>query len=128
MAYRKREEASIVSKAKIRLSGMKQIDTNQNKKVEYGNPKDGIVTVDSFDKKIDEYANNLEKYNQALEVADSLKSTLKAQVKSIGVDNATVLDSAPTLFGKNSEEVVLLGGTKVVDRKRPTKKGNTKTN
>jgi hypothetical protein len=107
---------------------MKQIDTNLNKKVEYGNPKDGIVTVDSFDKKIASYADNLEKYNQALDLADSLKSTLKAQVKSIGIDNATVLNSAPTLFGKNSEEVVLLGGKKVVDRKRPTKKGNTKTN
>lgn len=126
MAYKKKMISKRVSKARIRLGGMKKIDKNLQKTIEYGNLKDGIVTSATMQARIDGYLSKIEQYNQTLYFADSLLTNIIHEEESITSDSAKVLDSAPYIFGVNSDEIILLGGKKMVDRKRPGRKRKPK--
>lgn len=127
MAYKKRNPHKKVEKAKIRLAAMKLIDANKKKMVNYGNAETGDITSDTLGKKYDTYIANLEVYNNLLQQADSMHSTLNQQENEIAADSAVVLDSAPYLFGANSNEVVELGGKKKKERNRPRRKPTATT-
>jgi hypothetical protein len=126
MAYQKKTISKRVSKARIRLGGMKRIDANLQKTIEYGNIKDGIVTSASMQARIDGYLSKIEQYNQALKLADALLTNIIHDEEAINSDSAKVLDSAPYIFGVNSDEIIFLGGKKMVDRKRPGRKRKPK--
>jgi hypothetical protein len=125
MAYKKKEIPKKIQKAQNRLVAMKTIDTDKKKTIDYGKPDSGSITVASFGVLISEYTSNLDLYNQLLQKADALKSTIAQGEKEIGIKSAIILESAPYLFGDNSSEVVELGGKKKIDRKKPKRKTNT---
>ena len=121
MAYQRRVDDKVIGKMKTRLSAMQQIDTDQGAAVDYGGTANPL-TVASVQKKLDNYTKKLESYNKFLEQADRDNNDLDTMQKDIAADYSNVLSAAKPRFGKNSNEVEMLGGTRSEERKRPVRK------
>jgi hypothetical protein len=121
MAYKKCKESKIVTDAKKRAAGMKEVDTKQGSMQEYGSvAKPCNSTV--IDEKIGEYDAIQEDLNKTLTEADDKSNQLKAVEKEIGSLYTRALSGAVSKFGEDSSEVEMLGGTRKSERKRPVRK------
>jgi hypothetical protein len=119
MARLKRGSA-VLETARQRLSGLKTITPKPN----FGPTLD----LDGYEQETNEFGATLDKYNDTLSLLDSLQNDLEAQEERLREKNKRMLAATGALYGPNSNEYELAGGTRSSERKRPTKKkkpGNT---
>lgn len=111
---RAKKTSKTIGSANLRLASIKSIDA----KLDLGNN----VTVDNFNKMIEETATALEEYNTVLSMVDEKKNVFDAKEKELKAMHERVLDGVAFKFGKDSNEYEKAGGVKKSDRKRPVRK------
>lgn len=117
MALRKRNPSRIFNLSKVRFSGVEQIDSDKGTVVNYGSTENPL-TKQEFDSMIDLVELRNTAYNRALEVADVIHVDLKDAEKKLGRYFTQLLASAKGKFGADSTEYMMLGGTRLSDRKK----------
>lgn len=120
MPFRKRETSPVINKALLRLSGMKEIDKNKGKVVDYGG-EEKVITSETVETLVKRVTSNTELYNQALQQADSISNLIEVDEEQLNNMLGAVLKSASAKFGDDSNEVEKLGGTRKSDRKKFTR-------
>ena len=124
MAFKKREKSDAVELAKSRLAGMKEIDKNKGRTIDYGD-QDKPCTGVTLDAKIKALEADIGTYNGLLTQADGLGNKIGDGETSLNEDSARVLLSAQGKFGRDSNEVEQLGGTRKSERAKPAAKAKT---
>ncbi len=113
MARLKRTSA-VLDAADKRLSGLKGINPPANLGA---NLTEAIYTV-----KIDSVRAKLEAYNQMIAELDRLQNELKQEEAELNDLNRRILSAGEAIYGPDSSEYEMLGGTRKSERKKPTKK------
>jgi hypothetical protein len=121
MGYRERKPGVVVDGAKVRLDGMKTIDTNLGATVNYGSPTDKITQAEMTDL-ISKVEDMISDYNQTLEKASDELNDLVDAEKKLKKMSLRVLKGAVAQFGDDSSQVEVLGGVRVSERKKPVRK------
>lgn len=111
-----------IRKAEQRYTSMLEIDTNHNKTINYGG-EDNPLTGCELNAQINRCNEMINTYNSLLEQADNAASGISKEEEILGDLYTRVLAGAKSIFGVNSDEVEILGGTKKSNRKH-TKKEN----
>lgn len=109
---RKKKELRSLSKALVRLAGLKSI----NNTLDMGN---GISVV-AYQALIKDGQEKLEKYNQFLSTLDGMSNELDALDKEINDYSGRVLAAVGAIYGKDSNEYEMAGGTRTSEKKRPS--------
>lgn len=113
MARLKRTSA-VLEAARKRLSGLKGIDPPANLGV---NLTEAIYTA-----KIDSVSARLDAYNQKIAELDQLQNELQQEEAELNDLNRRFLSAGEAVYGPDSSEYEMLGGTRKSERKKPTKK------
>ena len=121
MAYKTKDKSNAAELAKGRLAAMKEIDTKKGRVIDYGDT-DNPCTAATMDAKLKAVENDIAKYNGLLDQADALKNKIEAGENALREDGARVLASAAGKFGRDSDEIEQLGGTRQSERQRPVRK------
>ena len=121
MAFKKRKPGVVVDNAKLRLDGMKQIDIHLGLTVNYGSLAN-VLTKTEMSDKITDIEKNISDYNVMLEDATALLNEIVKGERQLDELYTRVLKGAVAQFGSNSDEVEVLGGTRISERKPPKKK------
>lgn len=124
MAFRKRKPGVVVDDAKLRLDGMKGIDTANLITVNYGSVAQPLTQTD-MTAQITLIEDDISDYNQMLENATVMLNKIQQAEKKLKVMYTRVLKGAIAQFGPDSSEVEVLGGTRTSERKKPVKKNTT---
>ncbi len=124
MAYNKKGTSEVVDNAKKKLNAMTQIDTAQNKTVDYGNDGDSL-TATILKAKLDEYETAMTNYDTAMDTVTAMQNRVKLIEDKLSEYNKRILKSAAGKFKEESDEYEMLGGTRPSERKKPGKKSNT---
>ncbi len=124
MAFRKRKPGVVVDDAKLRLDGMKGIDTANLITVNYGSVAQPLTQTD-MTAQITLIEDDISDYNQMLENATVMLNKIQEAEKKLKVMYTRVLKGAIAQFGPDSSEVEVLGGTRTSERKKPVKKKTT---
>jgi uncharacterized protein YukE len=117
MAY-KRRSSQVIAEAKERATNLKAIDPN----LDLGNG----LTVAAFDNEIAEVQTTLEQYNTLLAQADAVLNELNDREKKLGTKSGRMLAGVGVMFGKDSSEYEMAGGTRTSEIKRKGKKEKEK--
>jgi hypothetical protein len=115
-----RKPGSIVIKAELRLKGMKMVDNTLGKIIDYGgntHPLTSLVVAEQIDKCIT--AND--KYNDSLKAADERALIVKEEEQKLTEMYSRILSGCVSKFGVDAEEVSILGGTRLSERKSKSK-------
>lgn len=118
---KRRKPGSIVNKAEQRHQGMKLIDSNYKRIIDFGgntHPLTSVVMKNQIEKCIT--AN--EEYNESLKAADERAMIVKTEEKKLTEMYSRVLSGCVSKFGVDAKEVSLLGGTRLSERKNRIKK------
>ncbi len=121
MAFKKKEKSGAVDVAQTRLAAMKEIDNKKGRTIEYGDT-DNSCTAVTLAAKIKAVTDDIETYNGLLSQADALGNAIEAGEKGLSEDAARVLLGAQSKFGRDSNEVEQLGGTRQSERAKPAAK------
>ena len=121
MAFKKRKPGVVIDNAKLRLDGMKQIDIHLGLTVNYGSLAN-VLTKTEMSDKITDIEKNISDYNVMLEDATALLNEIVKGERQLDELYTRVLKGAVAQFGSNSDEVEVLGGTRISERKPPKKK------
>lgn len=111
---RQKRLASHFAKAAIRLAQIKKIDPN----LDMGNG----LTVASYESELSTMQTKLDAYNTQLAGADVLLTEVEQQDKKIRDFSDRMLAGVGAIYGKNSTEYQLAGGTRKDQKKRPKRK------
>ena len=122
----KRNSAKVVGESKIRLSAMQQIDTDEGRVVEYGGEGRTLTKVE-FEAKVEECETRNADYNKLLEEADKFLNHVLQSERELQTMYTQVLKSAVAEFGEDADEIEMLGGTRISERKRPVRKSKDKS-
>src|SRR5438552_33702 len=114
---RLKKSSAVLETARQRLAGLKSIKTPPD----FG-PN---LTIPGYEAKSNSVAARLEAYNQALAMLDQLLNEFQAEEAELNDLNRRYLSAAEAIFGPDSSEYEMLGGTRKSERKRPTRKGGT---
>lgn len=117
MALRKRQPSLRIRKATERYEAMKRIDEQQSKVINYGGEQNLLTSGDMI-AKIRECENLTSEYNGLLELADEKAKQILEAEEELGNYFTRVLAGAKSIYGVDSDEVELLGGTKKSARKK----------
>ena len=121
MAYKTKDKSAAVELAKVRLTGMKQIDAARGKVIDYGVEGDPITSA-TLDAKIKAAEADISDYNGLLTRADALKNSIEAAEALLEDQCTRVLASGRGKFGTNSSELEQLGGKRASERAKPVRK------
>ena len=111
---RKKRTSSVLEAAHQRLAGLKSITPAPD----FG--KD--LTLPGYDTEIGNFSTRLDSYNQMLSALDDLQNQVDADESKLNETNKRWLAAAEAHYGSDSNEYEQAGGTRLRDRKRPTKK------
>lgn len=109
MARRKRT-SNILQKAERRASGMGSIDTQ----LDLGNG----MTLQSFWDDIDDLRDKQKQYNMMLSNIDRLYNDLLEAEKTLAEKSERMLNAVAVVYGRNSSEYEMAGGTRRPERRR----------
>lgn len=115
MGRRKRAFTDAVAQAEKRLSGLKAIDPT----LDLGNG----LSVSDFEQDLDVIKAKIVTYNTALSTADKESNEINAGLKAMRAFNRRILAAIGAVFGYDSNEYEMVGGTRLSDIKR---KGSAK--
>lgn len=117
MALRKRNPSLKVTRAEKRLEAMNELDRKHEKAINYGGENNPLSTTE-MRTQIDECRMLINEYNYILEMADKKAGEIRISEEKLGDLFTRVLAGAKSIFGVDSDEVEVLGGTKKSERKR----------
>ena len=106
--------SNVLETARQRLSGLKSITPKPN----FGPALD----LDQYEQEVNTYTANLDKYNETLSLLDGLQNNLVAEEARIRDKNKRMLAATGALYGPDSNEYEIVGGTRTSERKRTTRK------
>jgi DNA repair ATPase RecN len=118
MARLKRTSA-VLDVARKRLSGLKGITPKAN--------LGANLTDTIYEAKIDAVSARLDAYNQKLAELDQDQNDLQKEEAELNELNRRFLSAGEAVYGPDSSEYEMLGGTRKSERKKPTKKGGSGT-
>ena len=121
MSFKKRETSKIVERGKSRITGMDEINKKKEKTINYGSEERPMTTVE-MQAQIDLCESIRTEYNQALANADVISNRLDDEEDKLNTMCNEILSSAKGKFGEDANEIEILGGTRMSDRKKPVKK------
>jgi hypothetical protein len=113
MAY-KRRSSQVIADAQERAANLKAIDPN----LDLGSG----LTVAAFESEIAAVQTALEHYNMLLAQADAAANALNDLEKNLGTLSGRMLAGVGVMFGKDSSEYEMAGGTRTSEIKRKGKK------
>lgn len=113
MAY-KRRSSQVIADAQERATNLKAIDPA----LDLGSG----LTVTAFEGEIAATQTALETYNTLLAQADAALNELNDQEKKLGTLSGRMLAGVGVMFGKDSSEYEMAGGTRTSEIKRGKKK------
>ena len=111
---RLKRTSPVLEAARKRLSGLKGIDPPANLGV---NLTEAIYTA-----KIDSVSTRLDAYNQKIAELDQLQNDLQQEEAELNDLNRRILSAGEAVYGPDSSEYEMLGGTRKSERKKPGKK------
>jgi hypothetical protein len=114
---RLKRTSPVVEAARKRLSGLKGIDPPANLGA---NLTEAIYTA-----KIDSVSAKLDTYNQMIAELDRLQNELQQEEAELNDLNRRILSAGEAVYGPDSSEYEMLGGTRKSERKKPKKGSGT---
>jgi hypothetical protein len=119
MARLKRSSPA-ADKADRRLAGVKSIGES----VRLGDS----LSVQAYATSIKTVRDRLEAYNSALSTVDAAQQALESAEKDLTEISKKILSAVALNYGDNSTEYTMVGGVRMSDRKKTTKKVNVTRN
>lgn len=117
MARRKRT-SPVLEAAHQRLAGLNAITPAPD----FGTS----LTLAAYTTQITAFSAKLDNYNQTIATLDDLQNQLDEDESSLQETNRRMLAAVQAHYGPDSSQYEQAGGTRVRDRKRPTKKATPK--
>lgn len=114
---RAKRNSTILDAARQRLTGIKAITPPPN----FG----PSLQVADYEQEINDLNAKIERYNGMLATLDSLQNEIEADERDLRAKSARMLSAAEAQYGPDSSEYEQLGGKRLSERKRPTKKPPT---
>jgi len=111
---RKKRSSSMLTQAENRAIGLEEIDPPLNL-----GPNNNLATLKTS---ISKTKKLLESYNMKLSELDVVQNDLAASEAELRNLCSTLLSAASALYGKNSNEYELAGGTRTSERKSSARK------
>ena len=111
---RLRRSSTILETARQRLSGLKSITPKPN----FGTALD----IDQYEQDINKLSDDLDKYNQTVSLLDQMQNSLEDGEANINDKSKRMLAATGAQYGPNSNEYEGVGGTRLSEHKRPSKK------
>lgn len=111
---RLRRSSTILETARQRLSGLKSITP----KPDFGPALD----IDQYEQDINTLGTSLDKYNQTVSLLDQMQNELEADEAKLNDKSKRMLAATGAQYGPDSSQYEQVGGTRLSERKRPTKK------
>ena len=111
---RKKRASQVLEAAHQRLAGLNSITPP----LDFG-PN---LTLAAYTTQINAFSTRLNNYNQMLASLDELQNLVDAEEASLRESNKRMLAAAEAHYGPDSNQYEQAGGTRVSDRKRPTRK------
>jgi hypothetical protein len=111
---RTRRGSAVLETARQRLSGLKSITP----KPDFGSALD----IDEYEQDINHLGANLDKYNETLALLDQMQNALEAEEAQVNDKSKRILAATGAQYGPDSSQYEQVGGTRISDRKRTTKK------
>lgn len=121
MSFKKKVKSAVMNKAAVRLAGMTQIDTDKARVIDYGDTGNTLTKVEVA-AKMQLCTNLMLAYNKLLDQADAISNNFDIVEGQLNDMCASVLAGAEGKFGRDSNELEELGGTRKSDRKKPVRK------
>ncbi len=109
---RQKRSSQVLEKAEGRFRGLKAINEN----LDLGNG----LSLEVYQQQMAEVDTKLEAYNNLLIAVDAALNDLEASEKALTEFNTRMLNAIAALYGKDSNEYEMAGGTRTSERKRPT--------
>jgi hypothetical protein len=113
MARRKRN-STVLETARQRLVGLKSITPVPD----FG----PSLAITGYESEITGFNALLDNYNQKVVLLDDLQNQLQAAEDALHEKNKRILSAVEGQFGSDSSQYELVGGTRLSERKRATKK------
>lgn len=110
MAQRTRN-SSILSKAERRNEGLQSLHPD----LDLGNG----LSLEQYESLIDEVREKLAAYNAARSIASVAQNTLVEAERKLGRYSSQLLSGIASVYGRESDEYEVAGGTRPSDRRRP---------
>jgi len=111
---RQKRSSPVISTARIRLAGLKAIKPKPN----YGPG----LTVEDYEKDILDFEALLSLYNQMNSQMDEMQNQLEAAERLTNDKNKRVLSATAAIYGEDSNEYEMVGGTRLSERKKRGRK------
>jgi exonuclease VII small subunit len=111
---RLKRSSNVLETARQRLSGLKSITP----KPDFGPALD----IDQYEQDINALSTSLDKYNQTVSLLDQMQNELEADEAKLNDKSKRMLAATGAQYGPNSSQYEQVGGTRLSERKRPTKK------
>ena len=121
MSYKPRKVPQSILSAKDRLLGMQKIDADKTKATNY-RPAGTALTVALMETKLSAQSAAQDAFNTKKKSLERDLIELQRMEKEISGLAADVLVGARVVFGQDSVEVELVGGTRTSERKAPRRK------
>jgi exonuclease VII small subunit len=115
---RAKRSSNILETARQRLAGLKSITP----KPDFG----AALDVDQYEQDINQLSANLDKYNETVALLDQMQNALEAEETQINDKNKRILAATGAEYGPDSSQYEQVGGTRLSERKRSTKKKSGK--
>lgn len=110
MGRQKRKAPRPLEVAKKRLAGIKSINEN----LDLGNG----LSVASYSQKVGEVQSEIDTYNQFLSLLDRMLNNITVKEKSLRDMNERMLEAVGSVYGHDSNEYEMAGGTRKSEIKR----------
>ncbi len=120
MSYKRKTTGKVMDVAQIRLAAMTQIDADKARVIDYGDTGSTLTKAD-YQAQMTLYSGLIASYNKLLDQADTLKNNIADAETKLNNMSVGILAGGSAKFGRNSNEFQELGGTRIVDRKRPVR-------
>lgn len=121
MSYKRKVTDNVLDLAKTRYSAMEQIDVMQGREINYGGEQNPL-NKGVFLRQIATFEEAIKEYNQYLEQADIKRNRVAEAKRNLALMHSSLLKGAVAEFGADADEVEMLGGTRISERKRPVRK------
>lgn len=116
---RQKRTSNILAKAERRAAGMSSINAN----LDLGNG----MTLRSFWTEIDQLRDQQTLYNKLLSNVDQVYNELLAEERQLARKSEKMLKSIAVVYGQDSSEYEMAGGTRRPERKRKTQTPSQET-
>ena len=112
---KKKEESAALNKAESRNQGITTFDD----KYDLGN---GYTKI-AYEAKINALKKKMFDHNALIDLVNAAANEIEAMEKELNTFSSGALKAVGLKFGFNSNEYEMAGGTRISDKKKPTKKG-----